>query len=275
MKRVTLSYAVLMATAALLVSAGMPAGAVVSNEHSRTATARCEKVARGHQTVRAADIAACKASTVKSGGHCQTGSRVLIVRVNKKDYALSNGHTPFNLGKQPGMGAYNQACGRLAAGSTAGKPSSPAAQVTLVGDLVAINTAEKNATASLTTAQADEATGSATYTQAQVLAIATPVTDAITTALTDLTTLIPSVPANMSSPAQALSSALSDALEMYQLASESNRPEVGLPNAAGINAADVKVLTSELQIDVTDEGGLIADADRNYVLALNDDYSVS
>jgi hypothetical protein len=72
-----------------------------------------------------------------------------------------------------------------------------------------------------------------------------------------------------------LSSALSDALEMYQVAAQSNQPEVGLPDVAGINAADVKVLTSELQIDVTDEGGLIAGADRNYVLTLEDNYSVS
>jgi hypothetical protein len=144
-----------------------------------------------------------------------------------------------------------------------------------VGDLVAINAADKNAAASLTTAQADEATGSVTYTQAQVLATVAPVTNAITTALRDLTALIPSVPANMTSVAQALSSALSDALEMYQVAAQSNQPEVGLPDVAGINAADVKVLTSELQIDVTDEGGLIAGADRNYVLTLEDNYSVS
>jgi hypothetical protein len=274
MKRTILGVSVLLAISALTLSTPTPGGAA-SKSHTQTATVRCERVAKGHAKVVAADISACKASTVKSGGHCQSGSRVLIVRVDKNDYALRNGHTPFSLGNQPGMGVYSQACGHLAAGSKAGKPSPPAAQVALVGDLVAINAADKNAAASLTTAQADEATGSVTYTQAQVLATVAPVTNAITTALRDLTALIPSVPANMTSVAQALSSALSDALEMYQVAAQSNQPEVGLPDVAGINAADVKVLTSELQIDVTDEGGLIAGADRNYVLTLEDNYSVS
>jgi hypothetical protein len=49
----------------------------------------------------------------------------------------------------------------------------------------------------------------------------------------------------MTSAAQALST-LSDALEMYQVAAESNPPEVGLPNAAGINAADVEELTIKI-----------------------------
>lgn len=111
----------------------------------------------------ASDISACKASSVKSGGHRQSGWPVLIGRVNDKDYTPSNGHTPLSLGKKPGMGAYNQACGHLAAGSPAGKPSPPAAQVALVGDLVAINEADKNAAASLTTAQADEVRGSVMY----------------------------------------------------------------------------------------------------------------
>jgi hypothetical protein len=81
------------------------AGGTTSRSQERTDTARYEGVAKGHSKVTASDISACKASSVKSGGHRQSGWPVLIGRVNDKDYTPSNGHTPLSLGKKPSMGA--------------------------------------------------------------------------------------------------------------------------------------------------------------------------
>ena len=248
----------------LAIALPIPGDASTSKPQRGANATQCEKVAKGHSKVTAADIVACKTSTVISGGHCPSGSHVLIVRVENTDYALSGGHKPFDMGNHPGMGTYDKACAR-----TAGKPSPPAAQVALVSDLMAITTAEKGATAYLTAAQANVATGSANYTHTQILATVAPVTKATTMALRDLTALIPSVPTNMTTSAQTLSSALSDAQQLYQVTAVSNQPEVGLPDAA-----DVRVLTSELRIDVADEVGLITGAERNYVLALKKDYSL-
>ncbi len=217
-----------------------------------------------------ADIVACKTSTVKSGGHCPAGSHVLIVSVNSKDYALSRGHKPFGMGNQPGMGTYNQVC----AGTT-GKASLPAAQAAFFGDLVEINIVENGANGYLTAAYANETAASAIYTSAQILATVTPVTNATTMALRDLTALLPVVPANMTTAAQTLSSVLSKARQLYQVTAVSNRPEIALPNAAEMNVADAEVLTSELKIDVSDERDLITDAEHSYVRALEKDYSSS
>ncbi len=252
----------------LAIGVPMPGDAATSKPQRGASATQCKKVAKGHSKVTAADIAVCKTSTVMSGGHCPSGSHVLIVRVENTDFALSRGHKPFDMGSQPGMGTYNQVCA-----GAAGKPPPPAVQVAFVGDLGAINTAEEGALAYLTAAQANVARGRASYTQTQILATVAPVTKATTIALRDLTALIPRVPNNMTTAAQTLSSALSDALQLYLVTAVSNRPEEGLPNGTEINAADVRVLTSELRVDVTDEKGLITGAQRNYVLGLKKDYS--
>ena len=53
----------------------------------------------------------------------------------------------------------------------------------------------------------------------------TPVTNATTMALRDLTALLPVVPANMTTAAQTLSSTLSKARQLYQVTAVSNRPK--------------------------------------------------
>ena len=93
------------------VSAPTTSGAATSKSQRSANTTRCEKVAKGHAKVTAADIAACKASSVKLGGHCPTGSHAAIVRVNNKFYGLTRGHKPLDIGTQPGMGTFNRVCG--------------------------------------------------------------------------------------------------------------------------------------------------------------------
>ncbi len=245
MKRAFVAAPALVFPLALAFALPMPGGAATPMSQSGTNAAQCGKVAQGYSKVNA--------------------------RVSSKDSALNRAHQPFGTGGQSGRETLTQAC----RGSTARKPSPPAAQVVLIGDLLAIKTAEKGATAYLTAAQANVARGRANYTQTQILATVKPVTNATTSALRRLTALIPSLPPNMASAARTLSSALSEALELYQVTAVSNQRDVGLPNAAGIDAADVKVLTSELRIDVTDEAGLITGPQHTYVLTLENDYSVS
>jgi hypothetical protein len=124
MKRVIAGFAAILAIVTL--SAAAPVGAATSTLQEGTstlqegtATARCERDATGHTNVTAADIVACRTSSVKSGGHCPSPTDVLIVRVHARDYALRRGHKPFDLGTQPGMGTYGRACGSAAMPATA------------------------------------------------------------------------------------------------------------------------------------------------------------
>lgn len=111
MKRAIAAGVAMMAVMAF--AAGTPSsGAVAPSKSERSAnTARCEKVAKGHSKVTASDLSICKVSSVKLGGHCPTGSHVVLVRVSNKFYALARGRKPFDIGTQPGMGTFNRACG--------------------------------------------------------------------------------------------------------------------------------------------------------------------
>ena len=73
-------------------------------------TVQCDRATKGHGKVTKGDIAACKASSYKPGGHCPKGSNVIIVKVGKQNYALGVGYKPRTLGAQYGMSTLNQAC---------------------------------------------------------------------------------------------------------------------------------------------------------------------
>jgi hypothetical protein len=153
--------------------------------------------------------------------------------------------------------------------TTTGKPAPSPADVAFLQDLVAVDSADKTATASFTTLQANQATGT-TYSQAQVLPAIAPVTAALTTALTALTSLIPSLPSNMTLPAQNMSTALSDSLNVYS-ATDETLPTI--PDAAAVNSAETELLISDLQADVTETGTLLTRIEGTYVEAMQADYS--
>jgi hypothetical protein len=153
------------------------------------------------------------------------------------------------------------------------KPPPTAAEVAFIRDLAAVDSADKDAAASLTTFQANQAAGVA-QTQAQVLTAIAPVTAALTTAVSDLTALIPTLPANMTSAAQEMSSTLSDVLEVYQLATSTTQTEESLPySLPAVNAALTESLIADLQADVSERGTLIAAAEHDYAEAMVADYS--
>jgi len=185
------------------------------------------------------------------------------------------------------MAAVGQAaCGSGAGGHSATKvsevtttterKSSPtAAEVAFDGDLVAVDSADKTAAASLTTLHASQATGTA-YSQTQVVSSIAPVSAALTTAVNALTTLIPGLPANMNSQAQALSSTMSNALNVYQLATSTVQEEASLPSmSASVESALAASTIVDLQADVSEQGALVIDAERPYVAAMQGDYSTS
>jgi len=81
------------------------------------------------------------------------------------------------------------------------------------------------------------------------------------------------LPGNTITAAQSLSGALSDGLSVYEIAAVSNQPEPDIIGSAAVNAADGKLVTAELQGDVTETGGLITNAISEFATELNADVS--
>lgn len=145
MKRVIAGVAAILAMVTLSTAAA--GEAANSNAQRSTAAAHCEKVATGHADVTAADLDLCRTSSVTSGGHCPPPSTVLIVRVKKRDYALRRGHKPSDLGPQPGMGTYSQACGFAGMPATAEPLLKPISNATAPRPLMPSTTTTASLTA--------------------------------------------------------------------------------------------------------------------------------
>jgi hypothetical protein len=87
-------------------------------------------------------------------------------------------------------------------------PPATQAEESLTQDLLSVGTSVKTVTASLTTVQADAATGTS-YVPSQVTAEMAPVANALTTAIQQLTATIPTLPGNTVASARLLSDTLS------------------------------------------------------------------
>jgi hypothetical protein len=159
--------------------------------------------------------------------------------------------------------------------TTTGKPPPTAAEATFLHDLLAVDSADKSGAATLTTLQANQSTGT-TYSVPQILAAVTPVTGAITTALNDLTVLIPSLPANMTSAAQVMSDTLSETLNVYSVSTMAAQGETGLSyETAAESAAIAEEAIADLQSNESETAPLINDAESTYVAAMQSDYGTS
>jgi hypothetical protein len=91
---------------------GAPASGITTPTKAQlhSQVVQCDRAAKGHGKVTKGDIAACKESSYRPGGHCPKGSTVIIVKLGKQNYALGVGYRPKTLGTQYGMGTLSQAC---------------------------------------------------------------------------------------------------------------------------------------------------------------------
>ena len=160
--------------------------------------------------------------------------------------------------------------------TTPSLPPATPAEDALAQDLVAVKTASATATAGLTTIHSNQATGS-TYSYSQIDAAVQPVVDALTTALRQLTTTIPTLPTNTTEQAQNLSSSLSDELQGIQstesLNAQAENGESGLPDGAAVAASMSMELTPEFQGDLGEYGALEATTATAFAQQLEADVS--
>jgi len=185
--------------------------------------------------------------------------------------AACGGNTPAASRKQSGA---IQIFRDASTTTTTTLPAPTAAEESFFQDILNLSSTEKAVTASLTTTQANQTTGTA-YTAQEVSADVAPVTTALRTAINDLTQLIPSLPANSTTYAQSLSSALSSALEGYQVDTQIALSSAGASYLdAAEQSADVEVEIAELQGDVTIEGALISPPEREFILTMGTDYDM-
>jgi hypothetical protein len=109
-KRAIIGCSFMLGLSVLAVGAPASGATAATKAQVHAQAARCDNAAKGHAKVTRGDIAACKESSYKPGGHCPKGSTVIIVKLGKQNYALGVGYKPKSLGAQYGMGTLNQAC---------------------------------------------------------------------------------------------------------------------------------------------------------------------
>lgn len=145
-------------------------------------------------------------------------------------------------------------------------PPASAGEAALAQDLPAVATAVKAASASLTTIQANEATGTS-YSPSQVTVVMAPVTGALTTSIQGLTAAIPTLPGNTVAPARLLSNTLSTSLEQFRTYSLPDVSDVG----AAMTEAETKEEIALYQSTLSSLGGLDISSDAQFLSEMGKD----
>jgi len=159
-------------------------------------------------------------------------------------------------------------------------PHASSAEDALLVDLSALNTAYRSAGTALTTMKANKATKSNSYTAAQVNAAIAPTAGALTTAINQLTAVIPTLPADrlLTQLANGLLTGLTKAQNSFHatLAISNTFAQAG---AAGGSAAVSNALTAGqlnslirgYQMDVTSVNSTVTDFESNFEGELSGD----